>query len=118
MMTFRGKWEANLDNLEIESANLLACSSIFPEFSAKVNLSFKKNLNYFSFFSFSKEQLDGAGVELPKLHKMIESQVPKGCYSESSKRRDHWVGTQATKETVESLANEETFLHTHRPVQK
>jgi hypothetical protein len=70
------------------------------------------------FVSFLKEQLDGAGIELPKLYEMIESQAPNGCYTEAWKQRAHWVGTQVTKETVESLANAERFLHTHRPVRK
>ncbi|CAN7066098.1 unnamed protein product [Brassica oleracea var. botrytis] len=87
MTTFKDVWEETLDNLEVESANLL-------------------------------EQLDGAGVELPKLYKMIESQAPSRCHTEFWKKRTHWVGTQVTEETVESLANAETFLHTHRPVRK
>ncbi|CAN8294962.1 unnamed protein product [Cochlearia groenlandica] len=87
MITFRDEWEATLDELETESADLL-------------------------------EQLDGAGIELPKLYEMIESQAPNGCYTEAWKQRAHWVGTQVTKETVESLANAENFLHTHRPVRK
>ncbi|CAH8383997.1 unnamed protein product [Eruca vesicaria subsp. sativa] len=87
MMNFRDVWESNLDNLETESANLL-------------------------------EQLDGAGIELPKLYKTIESRVPNGCcYTKAWKKRVHCVGTQVTKETVESLSNAETFLHTHSPVQ-
>ncbi|CAF2051669.1 unnamed protein product [Brassica napus] len=64
------------------------------------------------------EQLSGAGVELPKLYKMIESQVPSRLYTEAWKKRAHWVGTQVTEETVESLANAESFLQTHRPVRK
>ncbi|KAF8116177.1 hypothetical protein N665_0020s0036 [Sinapis alba] len=87
MMTFKDEWEATLDELETESANLL-------------------------------EQLDGAGIELPKLYEMIESQAPNGCYTEAWKKRAHWVGTQVTKETGESLANAESFLLTHRPVRK
>ncbi|KAL0654376.1 hypothetical protein Bca4012_097067 [Brassica carinata] len=87
MMTFKDVWEETLDNLEVESANLL-------------------------------EQLDGAGVELLKLYKMIESQVPSRLYTEAWKKRAHWVGTQVTEETVESLANAESFLQTHRPVRK
>ena len=79
----------------------------------------KRNLQiYFLLFSFSQEQLSGAGVELPKLYKMIESQVPSRLYTEAWKKRAHWVGTQVTEETVESLANAESFLQTHRPVRK
>ena len=49
---------------------------------------------------------------------MIESQVPSRLYTEAWKKRAHWVGTQVTEETVESLANAESFLQTHRPVRK
>ncbi|KAJ4895482.1 Protein CHROMATIN REMODELING 20 [Raphanus sativus] len=107
-------WVAELAGVEIEADE--AQEALENESLAKVEGEVKEESALR--LRCVEEQLDGASVELPKLHKMIESQVPKGCYSESSKRRDHWVGTQATKETVESLANAETFLHTHRPVQK
>lgn len=82
-------------------------------------ITLKEHTNLYSLFvSFSKEQLDGAGIELPKLYEMIESQAPNGCYTEAWKKRSHWVGTQVTKETGESLAKAESFLLTHRPVRK
>ncbi|RVW30985.1 Protein chromatin remodeling 20 [Vitis vinifera] len=34
-----------------------------------------------------KEQLDGAGIELPSLYKWIESQAPNGCCTEAWKQR-------------------------------
>lgn len=123
MMTFKDEWEATLDDLETEIANLLVCfvvaSSISTKFNSKAYLSFKKNLQISTFlFSLLKEQLNGAGVELPKLYKLIESQAPNGCYTEAWQQRAHWVGTQVTKETEESVANAKEFLDTHRPVRK
>ncbi|XP_010528765.1 PREDICTED: protein CHROMATIN REMODELING 20 isoform X2 [Tarenaya hassleriana] len=64
------------------------------------------------------EQLDGAGIDLPKLYKLIESQARSSCYTDAWKRRAHWVGTQVTRETAEVVADAEKFLHTHRPVRK
>lgn len=87
MTTFIEQWEAVLDELETESAQLL-------------------------------EQLDGAGIELPSLYKWIESQAPNGCCTEAWKRRAHWVGSQVTSETAESLADAEKHLQTQRPVRR
>ncbi|PPD67158.1 hypothetical protein GOBAR_DD35963 [Gossypium barbadense] len=87
MATFIEQWEAVLDELETESAQLL-------------------------------EQLDGAGIELPSLYKWIESQAPNGCCTEAWKRRAHWVGSQVTSETAESLADAEKHLQTQRPVRR
>ncbi|KAK8633968.1 hypothetical protein V6N13_014797 [Hibiscus sabdariffa] len=87
MATFIEQWEAVLDELETESAQLL-------------------------------EQLDGAGIELPGLYKWIESQAPNGCCTEAWKRRAHWVGSQVTNETAESLADAEKHLQTQRPVRR
>ena len=87
-------------------------------FSPNLTLSFIYHSKRTYRLLFSKEQLDGAGVELLKLYKMIESQVPSRLYTEAWKKRAHWVGTQVTEETVESLANAESFLQTHRPVRK
>ncbi|KAK8487918.1 hypothetical protein V6N11_014375 [Hibiscus sabdariffa] len=87
MATFIEQWEAVLDELETESAQLL-------------------------------EQLDGAGIELPSLYKWIESQAPNGCCTEAWKRRAHWVGSQVTNETAESLADAEKHLQTQRPVRR
>ncbi|GMI79137.1 hypothetical protein like AT1G08600 [Hibiscus trionum] len=64
------------------------------------------------------EQLDGAGIELPSLYKWIESQAPNGCCTEAWKRRAHWVGSQVTNETSESLADAEKHLQTQRPVRR
>ncbi|KAJ6379971.1 hypothetical protein OIU76_016599 [Salix suchowensis] len=64
------------------------------------------------------EQLDGAGIELPSLYKWIESQAPNGCCTEAWKRRAHWVGTQVTKETNDTVADAEKYLQIHRPVRR
>ncbi|GAY43290.1 hypothetical protein CUMW_073330 [Citrus unshiu] len=61
------------------------------------------------------EQLDGAGIELPSLYRLIENQVPNGCCTEAWKRRAHWVGSQVTSEMRESIAGAEDFLQTERP---
>lgn len=57
MMTFKDEWEATLDELETESANLLVCfvvdSSISTEFNPKVYFSFKNNLKFLSPFVLS-----------------------------------------------------------------
>lgn len=68
--------------------------------------------------SSEQEQLDGAGIELPSLYKWIESQAPNGCCTEAWKRRAHWVGSQVTSETAESLADAEKHLQTQRPVRR
>ncbi|XWS58430.1 hypothetical protein CRYUN_Cryun08bG0033000 [Craigia yunnanensis] len=64
------------------------------------------------------EQLDAAGIELPSLYKLIESQIPNGCSTEAWKRRAHWVGSQVTSEIAESLADAEKHLQTQRPVRR
>lgn len=64
------------------------------------------------------EQLDGAGIELPSLYRLIENQVPNGCCTEAWKRRAHWVGSQVTSEMRESIAGAEDFLQTERPVRR
>ncbi|XP_076906462.1 protein CHROMATIN REMODELING 20-like [Bidens hawaiensis] len=64
------------------------------------------------------EQLDGAGIELPSLYKLIESQAPNGCCTEAWKNRTHWVGSQATGDATESIADAEKYLQTHRPVRR
>ncbi|XP_058095092.1 protein CHROMATIN REMODELING 20 isoform X2 [Magnolia sinica] len=64
------------------------------------------------------EQLDGAGIELPKLYKWIESQAPNGCCTEAWKRRTLWVGSQATNEIAESIADAEKYLQSCRPVRR
>ncbi|KAM0056754.1 putative DNA helicase chromatin remodeling SNF2 family [Helianthus debilis subsp. tardiflorus] len=64
------------------------------------------------------EQLDGAGIELSSLYKWIESQAPNGCCTEAWKNRTHWVGSQATGDATESIADAEKYLQTHRPVRR
>lgn len=64
------------------------------------------------------EQLDGAGIELPSLYRLIENQVPNGCCTEAWKKRAHWVGSQVTSEMRESIAGAEDFLLTERPVRR
>ncbi|XP_011038466.1 PREDICTED: protein CHROMATIN REMODELING 20-like isoform X2 [Populus euphratica] len=64
------------------------------------------------------EQLDGTGIELPSLYKWIESQAPNSCCTEAWKSRAHWVGTQVTKETTDTVADAEKYLQIHRPVRR
>ncbi|XP_021898136.1 protein CHROMATIN REMODELING 20-like [Carica papaya] len=64
------------------------------------------------------EQLDGAGIELPSLYKLIEGQAPNGCCTEAWRKRAHWVGSQVSNETIESIAEAEKYLQTHRPVRR
>ncbi|KAJ7978158.1 Protein CHROMATIN REMODELING [Quillaja saponaria] len=64
------------------------------------------------------EQLDGAGIELPSLYKLIENEAPNGCCTEAWKNRNHWVGSKATGETNELIADAEKYLQTHRPVRR
>lgn len=71
----------------------------------------------FIYFS-EQEQLDGAGIELPKLYKLIESEAPNVCYTEAWKQRAHWVGSQATSELTKSMVDAEEDLKTKRPVRR
>lgn len=64
------------------------------------------------------EQLDGAGIELPSLYKLIESQAPNGCCTEAWKNRTHWVGSQVSGNVTESIADADKYLQTHRPVRR
>ncbi|CAI9090971.1 OLC1v1025877C5 [Oldenlandia corymbosa var. corymbosa] len=68
--------------------------------------------------SYLLEQLDGAGIELSKLYKWIESQVPLGCSTEAWKMRTHWVGSQLNTEGTNWIAEADKYLQTHRPVRK
>ncbi|KAK4282924.1 hypothetical protein QN277_014241 [Acacia crassicarpa] len=68
--------------------------------------------------SYLLEQLDMAGVELPRLYKWIEKEAPNGCLTEAWKKRNHWVGTRATEEFVESVADAEKYLQVCRPVRR
>ncbi|KAL5990168.1 hypothetical protein ACLOJK_011065 [Asimina triloba] len=64
------------------------------------------------------EQLDGAGIELPKLYKWIESQAPNGCCTEAWKKRAHWVGCPTNSEVSDSVADAEKYLQSCRPVRR
>ncbi|XP_022144469.1 protein CHROMATIN REMODELING 20-like [Momordica charantia] len=64
------------------------------------------------------EQLDGAGIELPSLYKLIESQASNGCYTEAWKKRIHWVGSQVTGDLLASVSDAEKTLQTQRPVRR
>ncbi|OVA02313.1 SNF2-related [Macleaya cordata] len=64
------------------------------------------------------EQLDGSGVDLPKLYKWIESQAPDGCSTEAWRKRTHWVGSQVTSEVTESITDAEKYLQSQRPVRR
>ncbi|CAM8950311.1 unnamed protein product [Rhodiola kirilowii] len=64
------------------------------------------------------EQLDGAGIELPKLYKWIESQAPNGCCTEAWKKRTHWMGSQVTTDITETVVDAEKYLENHRPVRR
>lgn len=81
-------------------------------------LQFLKFLFSFFFFFGTKEQLDGAGIELPSLYKWIESQAPTNCSTEAWQKRIHWIGSQVTCDFTESKAHAEEFLQTHRPVRR
>ncbi|KAK6915312.1 SNF2, N-terminal [Dillenia turbinata] len=64
------------------------------------------------------EQLDGAGVELPRLYKWIENQAPNGCSTEAWKKRAHWVGCQVNSDFHECITDAEKYLQMHRPVRR
>ena len=65
-----------------------------------------------------QEQLDAAGVELPKLYKSIESQVPDVCETEAWKRRAHWAGSQVPEEANLSIKNADEYLQSCRPARR
>jgi len=65
-----------------------------------------------------QEQLDAAGVELPRLYKSIESQVPDVCETEAWKRRAHWAGTQVPEEANLSFKNADEYLQSCRPARR
>jgi transcriptional regulator ATRX len=64
------------------------------------------------------EQLDGAGIELPSLYKLIEREAPNRCCTETWKKRNHWVGSQATTEFATSVSDAEKYLQINRPVRR
>lgn len=59
-----------------------------------------------------------AGIELPRLYQSIEREAPNGCCTEAWKKRNQWVGSQATDEFAESVADAEKYLQVHRPVRR
>ncbi|CAN6293341.1 unnamed protein product [Urochloa humidicola] len=64
------------------------------------------------------EQLDAAGIELPRLYKSIESQVPNVCETEAWKRRAHWAGSQVPEEANLSIKKADEYLQSCRPVRR
>ncbi|XP_066370876.1 protein CHROMATIN REMODELING 20-like isoform X2 [Miscanthus floridulus] len=64
------------------------------------------------------EQLDAAGIELPRLYKSIESQVPNVCETEAWKSRTHWAGSQVPEEANRSIKNADEYLQSCRPVRR
>jgi len=64
------------------------------------------------------EQLDAAGIELPRLYKSIESQVPNVCETEAWKSRTHWAGSQVPEEANRSIKNADEYLQSRRPVRR
>ena len=65
-----------------------------------------------------QEQLDAAGVELPRLYKSIESQVPDVCETEAWKRRAHWAGSQVPEEANLSIKKADEYLQSCRPARR
>ncbi|KAJ6974817.1 hypothetical protein NC653_030834 [Populus alba x Populus x berolinensis] len=107
MATFREEWENVLDELETESYHLLILNFMHRDMAAIIVYVALAD-------SIWLEQLDGTGIELPSLYKWIESQAPNSCCTEAWKRRAHWVGTQVTKETTDTVADAEKYLQIHR----
>nr|CAB3494524.1 unnamed protein product [Digitaria exilis] len=64
------------------------------------------------------EQLDAAGIELPRLYKSIESQVPNVCETEAWKSRAHWAGFQVPEEANLSIRKADEYLQSCRPVRR
>lgn len=64
------------------------------------------------------EQLDAAGIELPRLYKTIESQVPNVCQTEAWKSRTHWAGSQVPEEATQSIKKADEYLQSCRPVRR
>ncbi|XP_062205430.1 protein CHROMATIN REMODELING 20 [Phragmites australis] len=64
------------------------------------------------------EQLDAAGIELPRLFKSIESQVPNVCETEAWKSRTHWAGSQVPEEANQSIKKADKYLQSCRPVRR
>ncbi|RCV42654.1 hypothetical protein SEVIR_9G232600v4 [Setaria viridis] len=64
------------------------------------------------------EQLDAAGIELPRLYKSIESQVPNVCETEAWKSRAHWAGSKVPEEANQSIKKADEYLQSCRPVRR
>ncbi|KAL6842436.1 hypothetical protein ACP4OV_027863 [Aristida adscensionis] len=64
------------------------------------------------------EQLDAAGIELPRLYKSIESEVPNVCETEAWKSRTHWAGSQVPEEANQSIKKADEYLQSCRPVRR
>ncbi|KAJ1295322.1 hypothetical protein BS78_01G215300 [Paspalum vaginatum] len=64
------------------------------------------------------EQLDAAGIELPRLYKSIESQTPNVCETEAWKSRTHWAGSQVPEEANISIKKADEYLQSCRPVRR
>ncbi|GJM84713.1 hypothetical protein PR202_ga00410 [Eleusine coracana subsp. coracana] len=64
------------------------------------------------------EELDAAGIELPRLYKSIEGQVPNVCETETWKSRTHWVGSQLPEEANQSIKKADEYLQSCRPVRR
>ncbi|GJN20779.1 hypothetical protein PR202_gb08197 [Eleusine coracana subsp. coracana] len=64
------------------------------------------------------EELDAAGIELPRLYKSIEGQVPNVCETETWKSRTHWVGSQLPEEANQSIKEADEYLQSCRPVRR
>jgi len=49
---------------------------------------------------------------------LIEREAPNVCSTEAWKKRNHWVGSLATAEIAESIADAEKHLQVNRPVRR
>ena len=96
----------------------LVCAFYFCWIFFKKNLTLCIWLKINSHLFAMQEQLDAAGVELPKLYKSIESQVPDVCETEAWKRRAHWAGTQVPEEANLSIKNADEYLQSCRPARR
>lgn len=64
------------------------------------------------------EELDAAGIELPSLYKLIESQAPNVCETEAWKNRTHWAGSEVPEEANQSIRKADEYLQSCRPVRR
>jgi transcriptional regulator ATRX len=49
---------------------------------------------------------------------LIEREAPNRCCTETWKKRNHWVGSQATTEIATSVSDAEKYLQINRPVRR